>query len=212
MKNGILLFREQTILQLASKVFFLFLLLSGSALYGQTSPSSVDKVTIKDFYLGMGSNDVLALIEKLDKQRERGWNNCSSNTGSVVPYFDGLVKIETHLYDQACILWAYDLIGTMVDVTSIFHDDKLVWAEFKSSGSKLISSNTALIQALDRKYGKSKSFKYRDLFGVETGKKWSTQDAVIEVRTGTLIFQGVHTQRSLKSRQDEHNAKAGSVL
>lgn len=175
-------------------------------------PKSVGPVTIKDFQLGQSTTDVMTLISKLGKQKDSGWNNCSNNKGNVKPFVEGLAPIESHLYDQACIVWEYDLIGSLVDVTAIFHSDKLIWAEFNSRGGKSPSSNQALIQALERKYGKAKSFKYADLFGAEQGKKWQVDDALIKLKSSTLILESVKGREAMKARENNKNAKAGAVL
>ena len=173
---------------------------------------SAGPVTIKDFRLGQSTADVMAVISKLGKQKDSGWNNCSNNRGSVKPFIEGLAPIESHLYDQACIVWEYDLIGSLVDVTAIFHSDKLIWAEFNSRGGKSPSSNQALIQALERKYGTAKSFKYADFFGAETGKKWQVGDALIKLKSSTLILESVTGREAMKARENNKNAKAGAVL
>jgi len=175
-------------------------------------PEPVGPVTIKDFQLGQSTADVMTLINKLGKQKDSGWNNCSGNTGSVKPFVEGLAPIDSHLYDQACIVWAYDLIGSLVDVTAIFHSGKLIWAEFNSRGGKSPSSNQALTQALERKYGKAKSFKYADLFGAETAKKWQVGDALIKLKSSTLILESVKGREAMKARENSKNTKAGAVL
>jgi len=150
---------------------------------------SAKNVTIKDFSLGMTTAEISSLFRSLGlKPSSYGnglYNQCSSNKGEslVNPLqFGGSFGKENHLYDQACQAHKYDLLGSNVEVKAMLHGDKLFWVNFYSRGGLAVSDNEALVGALHKKYGKPKKFKYRDIFGQETGLEWRLESLRGEIR------------------------------
>jgi len=177
------------------------------------------EVTIKDFKLGMSVEDVKNVISKVGlKYDDYGvilQNACSSNSASpmVKPMIEGgMSSIEPHFYDQACQLAQYDLIGSTSEVNIVLHDNKLVWAHFYTTGRNLIGSNQTLIEALIAKYGQPEKYKYRDMFGTETGMKWEIDDNQIMLKPSSLTLESKLGREEFIRRDKALKTQKGSVL
>jgi len=177
------------------------------------------EVTIIDFQLGMSTTDVSNIITKVglkaDSYGSRLYNQCSTSTAdsTVVPMIEGgMTDVKPHLFDQACQMHEYKLIGSTSEVNAIFHDNQMVWAHFYSAGGNLIGSNQALIEALVNKYGQPQKYQYRDLFGMSDGWKWEIADNRILMKSSSLTLESIKGREEFMRRNKALNAEKGAVL
>lgn len=94
----------------------------------------------------------------------------------------------------------------------MLHNNKLYWIEFYSNGNNLIGFNDALLAALNRKYGQSEPYEYRDLFGKEIGKKWLIGDTRILLKPSTLVLESKSGREEMNRRNKQKQNRDGSAL